>query len=187
MRTDSAREVKHFRFVALCARRRASAMVTRAYASKLTRNARCVNRFAAKPVDSSRAVANTRARWHMDASCVSRTLRRRDHKRKLLRTPRRHAFARDLYVFAAQRASSSISNSRRRHAQRDALGDALATHRCARAQDTMRRKRSRCDGVCANCASFRRDRGRMHARGARAPHAPLERDEARDSVPGFTM
>ena len=162
MRTDSAREVKHFRFVALCARRRASAMVTRAYASKLTRNARCVNRFAAKPVDSSRAVANTRARWHMGASCVSRTLRRRDHKRKLLRTPRRHAFARDLYVFAAQRASSSISNSRRRHAQRDALGDALATHRCARAQDD-------------------------DATETRAPHAPLERDEARDSVPGFTM
>ena len=74
MRTDSADEVKHFRFVALWARRRAYAMDTRARASKLTRNARCVNRFAAKSDDSSRAVANTcaRALADCDAACEER-------------------------------------------------------------------------------------------------------------------
>ncbi len=62
MRTDSAGEVKHFRFVASARVVARTHLVTRARATEITRNARCVHRFVAKPVDSSRAVAKTCAR-----------------------------------------------------------------------------------------------------------------------------
>ena len=68
MRTDSADEVKHFRFVGVRARRHVLGVFTHARATKPARNARCVDRSSTKADDSSRAVANTRDVARFDAS-----------------------------------------------------------------------------------------------------------------------
>ena len=68
MRTDSADQVKHFRFVAARARRHVLEVFTRARILKPARNARCVDRSSTNADDSSRAVANTRDVARFDAT-----------------------------------------------------------------------------------------------------------------------
>ncbi len=192
MRTDSADEVKHFRFVALWARRRAYAMDTRACASKLTRNARCVDRFTAKPVDSSRAVAKTCARTRADGDASTRTMHRRDTKRNLLRTSHRralsarsHAFTR--WVHTGSRGVHTRSRgftggfsarSRARPARRSGRADARSGRRCIRRHPRSRPNRAR----VTRCMT-RRHRLRSASGAADA----VGRYEARDQVPSFTV
>lgn len=179
MRTDSADEVKHFRFVALWARRRASAVAARACMWKPTRNARCVNRFVTKPVDSSRAVAKTCARARAPMRRSTRTLRRRDAKRNLLRTSDRRAFS--------TRARSFTARSPRVRARLHAFRCAF-TLTCAR-----RHPRSRGDAHTQRDAQPVR---RLDQHVARRTHDVLARlpsttrSDAKKpgtKVPGFTV
>lgn len=93
MRTDSADEVKHFRFVGARARRHVLGVFTHPRATKPARNARCVDRSSTKADDSSRAVANTRDVARFDASRRARERTPCVTKRNLLRRSHPYRFA----------------------------------------------------------------------------------------------